>query len=255
MAILVTQVMPVFLYYLITDNTTGQPVPTPEQRGWFGVNDAPALITITGSVEPATGYPACASATSGSCYVVSVFKYLQYAAGVNAGFIVSPAPLQSCDITVEGACVPAKMLTVGLNDSAETGFSTVKLNCPPGNYSGPDSIAGYPVCQAGIPNTTLTVSGTSSGMLAGTVLFDSGTPSMVLNVPAGTNFPASVPSGSSVTVQTPSGFTFSYTAGQDSDATNTVVQPNSAAQSIVGVGYFTTNSFFIDFTSGVEGWK
>jgi hypothetical protein len=252
---LVTQVMPVFLYYLITANSTGLPVATPEQRGWFGVNDAPNLITIPGSVEPATGYPACASGTSGSCYVVSIFKYVQYASGVNAGFMVSPAPLQSCDITVEGACAPAKMLTVGLNDAAEAGFSTAKLNCPPGSYTGPDSIAGYPVCQAGIPNTTVTVSGASSGVLAGTVLFDSGTPSMVLNVPAGANFPASVPSGTSVTVQTPSGFTFSYTAGTSSDPTNTVVQLNSTAQSIVGVGYFTTNSFFVDFTSGVEGWK
>jgi hypothetical protein len=35
---LVTGVMPVFLYYLITENSTGQPVPPPPQRGWFGVD-------------------------------------------------------------------------------------------------------------------------------------------------------------------------------------------------------------------------
>jgi hypothetical protein len=107
----------------------------------------------------------------------------------------------------------------------------------------------------GIPDTTVTVSGAVSGVLAGTVLFDSGTPSMLLNVPAGAAFPASVPSGSSVMVATPSGFTFSYTGGSGSEVTNTIVQLDSTAESIVGIGYFTTNSFFVDFTSGTEGWK
>jgi hypothetical protein len=252
---LVTAVMPVFLYYLITENSTGQSVPAPHQRGWFGVNGAPNLITVTGSTEPAAGYPACASETNGSCYVVSILKYLSYATGVNAGFIVSPAPLQSCDITLQGSCAATQSLMVGLNDSVETGFSTVKLNCPPSNYRGPDTIDGYAVCQMGITDTTVTVTGSAKGVLAGTVLFDTGTPIMVLNVPAGAAFPATVPSGSSVMVGTPSGFTFSYTAGSGSAVTETIVQPNSAAESIIGIGYFTTNSLFIDFTSGTEGWK
>jgi hypothetical protein len=251
----VTAVMPVFLYYLVTENSTGQSVPVPHQRGWFGVNDAPNLITIAGSTQPAAGYPACTSQTNGSCYVVSVLKYLSYAAGVNAGFMVSPSPLQSCDIATLGSCAPSPTLTIGLNDSVETGFSEVKLNCPPSNYPGPDNIDGYAVCQMGIPDTTLTVSGAASGVLAGTVLFDSGTPSMVLNVPTGSAFPASVPPGSSVMVATPSGFTFSYTGGSGSEVTNTIVQLGSTAESIVGIGYFTTNSFFVDFTSGTEGWK
>jgi hypothetical protein len=180
---------------------------------------------------------------------------VDYAAGVNAGFMVSPSPLQSCDIATVGSCAPSQTLTIGLNGSVETGFSEVKLNCPPSNYSGPDNIDGYAVCQMGIPDTTVTVSGAASGVLAGTVLFDSGTPSMVLNVPAGSAFPPSVPSGSSVMVATPSGFTFSYTGGSGSEVTNTIVQPGSTAESIVGIGYFTTKSFFIDFTSGTEGWK
>jgi hypothetical protein len=250
-----TTLMPVFLYYLITDNSTGQAVPVPHQRGWFGVNDAPNLITIAGSIEPVAGYPACASGTQGSCYVASVLKYLSYGAGVSAGFMLNPAALQPCDITVPGDCAPAPMLTVGLNDALKSGFSTVSINCPPSNYIGPDMIDGYAVCQMGIPNTTVTVSGSAGGMLAGTVLFDSGTPSMVLNVSAGALFPASVPSGNMVLIQTPSGFTFSYTAGTASQVTNTLVQQNSTAESIIGIGYFTSNSFFVDFTAGTEGWK
>jgi hypothetical protein len=252
---LVTAVMPVFLYYLITDNSTGQSVPVPNQRGWFGVNDAANLIAIAGSTQPAMGYPACTPQTNGSCYVAGVFKYLSYAAGVNAGFMVSPSPLQSCEISTLGSCAPSQSLTIGLNGSVETGFSEVKLNCPPSNFSGPDNIDGYAVCQMGISDTTVTVSGAASGVLAGTVLFDSGTPSMVLNVPTGAAFPASVSPGSSVMVATPSGFTFGYTGGSGSEVTNTIVQPDSTAESIVGIGYFTTNAFFIDFTAATEGWK
>ena len=78
---------------------------------------------------------------------------------------------------------------------------------------------------------------------------------MVLNVPAGAAFPAGVPPGTSVAVGTPSGFTYNYTAGSDSQGTATTVQQDSPAESIIGVGYFTTNSFFVDFTSNTEGWK
>jgi hypothetical protein len=250
-----TTLMPVFLYYLITDNATGQAVPVPHQRGWFGVNDAPNLITIAGSIEPVTGYPACASGTQGSCYVGSVLKSLSYGAGLDAGFLLNPAALQPCDISASGDCAPAPMLTVGLNDAVKSGFSTVNLNCPPSNYLGPDMIDGYAVCQMGIPNSTVTVSGSAGGALAGTVLFDSGTPGMVLNVPAGAVFPSGVPSGDMVLVQTPAGFTFSYRAGTASQVTDTLVQQNSTAESVIGIGYFTTNSFFIDFTAETEGWK
>jgi hypothetical protein len=253
---LVTDVMPVFLYYLITENSTGQSVPPPAgQRGWFGVHDGVGLISIAGSAEPASGYPACAADSSGSCYVAGIFKYLHYAAGVNAGFLLSPSALQSCDITVAGSCIAAHSLMVGLDDSVESGFSTVKLVCPPNGYLGPDSINGYAVCQAGIADATITVSGTESGTLSGMVLFDSGTPSMVLNVPAGAVFPAGVAPGTSVTVATPSGFSYGFTAGSGSQTTTTTVQPDSAAESVIGVGYFTTNSFFVDFSSGTEGWK
>ena len=252
---LMTAVMPVFLYYLITDNSTGQPVPVPAQRGWFGVNDAPNLITVASSVEPPTGFPACASGTSGSCYVASIFKYLPYGAGVNAGFMTGPAPLQSCDISVAGECAPSPMLTVGLNSILEAGFSTVNLVCPPSSYSGPVSIGGYTVCQAAIADSTVTVSGASAGLLTGTLDFDSGTPVMVLNVPAGAVFPAAVAPGSAVVVGTPSGFTYSFTAGSGTETTATTVQPNSGAASVIGVGYFTTNYLFMDFTSGTLGWK
>jgi hypothetical protein len=250
-----TEVMPVLLYYRITDNATGQSVAPAPQRGWFGVNAAPNLITVAGSEEPVAGYPPCAASTLGSCYVISVFKYLLYGEGVNAGFLLRPSPLQNCDITIEGDCSASDTLFVGLDQASETGFNSVMLECPPSGYVGAGTIEGYSVCQSGIANSTVTVSGTASGVVGATVLFDSGTPLMVLNIPTGSAFPSSVSAGSSVMVETPSGFTYSYTAGAGSEATQTTVVTGSSAQSIVGVGYFTSNSFFIDYTSAAEGWK
>jgi len=42
---LTTGEMPVFFYYLITNNATGDPEPVPIQRGWFGVNSGPGIST------------------------------------------------------------------------------------------------------------------------------------------------------------------------------------------------------------------
>src|ERR1700722_13220200 len=128
---LTTQVMPEFLYYLITDNATGNPEPVPIQRGWFGVNRGPGLINVTNSTAPAGGYPVCAASTLGSCRVASVFKYFSYAPGLDAGFMLNPAALQSCDITVADDCTPAPILTVRLNPSPGSRVQYVEPDLPP----------------------------------------------------------------------------------------------------------------------------
>jgi hypothetical protein len=252
---LTTAVMPVFLYYSITDVVTGQALEVPSfQRGIFGVASTGGTIALPGSIEPPGGYPACATDTNSTCYVVSALKYLQYGNSVSAGFMLSPAPIQSCDITTAGSCAPAPMLTIGLSATLKTGFSTVSLPCPPNGYLGPASIAGYPVCQKPIDNTTVMVSGDAVGTIIGGAVFDTGTANMQIATPAGSAFPSTVPVGSSVLVTTSSGFTYSYTA-TSSDPLATIVNADFSGSTIIGIGYFTTNSFFIDFSSGSEGWK
>jgi hypothetical protein len=254
-----TEIMPVFLTYLITDNQTGAPVPPAVQRGWFGVNDAPNFIAVTGAAA-LTEYPECTMTSQGSCYVVSVLKYLQYPAGLNAGFMLAKAPLQNCSIAVANDCQPAPILTIGLTKDMEAPFESTKLVCPPtaSPYPGPASIEGYPVCQMLIPNTTVTVSGQSTGSFTGNALFDSGTPYMVFGGPAG-SFPAAIAPGSMVAIDVTSGFDYQYTAGavftgSSAGAYSTLVN-TSVNETVVGIDYFTTNSFFIDFTAGTEGWK
>jgi hypothetical protein len=180
---------------------------------------------------------------------------VQYAQGIHAGFLLSPAALQSCDITTAGSCAPQPMLTLGLTSTLEAGFSTVDLTCPPpaNTYVGPSAMDGYPVCLAAIPETTIAVSGLVTGTLTGEVIFDTGTPSMTVSVPAGVGFPAAIPDGADILITTPSGFTYAYTSAPG--ITNALVEGNSTSASIIGIAYFTTNSLFVDFTTSTEGWK
>jgi hypothetical protein len=146
------------------------------------------------------------------------------------------------------------MLTLGLDAASEAGFSTVSLPCPPNGYVGPTSIAGYPVCQKIIDDTSVAVSGGATGSLIGAAVFDTGTANMQIATPAGSSFPSTVPVGSSVLITTPSGFTYDYLSTA-SDPLATIVNVDYTGSTVIGIGYFTTNSFFIDFRSGSEGWK
>jgi hypothetical protein len=253
---LTTTVTPVFFYYSVTDVTTGQVIDTSGslQLGIFGVASTSGEIVVTGTTEPAGGFPACATDTIGSCYTVSPLKYLQYAAGVHAGFMLAPATIQTCDIDSAGSCPPEPILTVGLDTALESGFSTLPLPCPPNGYVGPASIAGYLVCQKTTDNVTIMLSGGATGSITGGAVFDTGTSNMQIAVPEAGSFPAAVPLGASVLVTTPSGFTYSY-VNTGFDPSYTVVNSGFTGSSIVGIGYFTTNWFFIDFTSSLTGWK
>lgn len=252
---LTTEYMPVFLYYSVTQNSV--PLTVLEQQGLglydglFGVDTEADPITV-GSVAPGANDAVCSPGTTGPCYTVSVLKYFQYGPGVNAGFLMTPAPLQPCDITVAGDCPPIPALTVGLTAWMQSDFSEVTLACPPAGYLGPQTINGNLVCQKAIPGTTVALTGVPNGTLTGNVLFDCGTPDMILYPP--NNFPTSVQPGTPVVVTTPSGFAYTYVA-DESQITSTTVNANvNNDQTHIGVAYFTTNSFLIDYTTNTEGW-
>jgi hypothetical protein len=249
---LTTQVMPVFLYYLITDNATGNPEPVPIQRGWFGVNSGPGFINVANSTEPPGGYPVCAVSTLGSCRVASVFKYFSYASGIDAGFMLNPAALQSCDITVADDCTPASILTIGLTQAEEAGFSTSSLICPPSTYVGPLTIQSFAVCQPSIPNTTITLSGPVTGVFTAAPLFDTGNPAMVLLDPASSSTPVVLPAGTPIMLSLPSGFIYNYSTTAQGMGATTISTTETTG---IGIQFFTTNSFFIDFTTSSEGWR
>jgi hypothetical protein len=261
---LTTEALPMFLYYAVTSNATGELASPQQQQGWFGVNSAPNIIVIPGSTEPPDGYPACSEEITGSCYVDSVLKHIPYSSGIDAGFALAPAALAACNVSVPDGCPAAPMLTVGLTSATTQGFNSTGLTCPPPGFLGPTAVGQYAVCQPDVMNTMISSEGQS---FKTTVLFDSGTPFVSISVPRGQTFmpPAgstsviggttveSVLDGTPVNFTTPNGFAYAIVAGGGVDSVQ--VTQGSSAQSVVGLPYFTTNSFFIDFTNNTEGWK
>lgn len=241
--------MPVLLYYAVTLNSTGAPASTQEQQGWFGVNDAPNLINISGTTASGSGFPECTVGVIGSCYVVSVLKYLDYSNGLDAGFMLSKSTLRMCDIDSPGQCQPEATLTVGLTPSLESAFDTLPLDCSfsPNEYALPAEFPDYSVCQDAIPGALVSVNG--APLFNGPVLFDTGTPDLALNVPTATRPPSSV---TDVVFALPNGFLYTLTAGSGVD---NVMVAQSTSPSIASLPYFTTNDFLIDFSSSTEGWK
>ena len=249
-----TNTMPVFLYYSAQEVATGAAIAMQaNNHGIFGVAPTSGSITIAGSVAPAGGYPACAPDTVGTCSVASALKYVQYGSGVDGGFMLSPAQIQTCDITTAGSCTPEPMLTVGLTPAVESGFSTMSLVCPPSGYTGPPDIAGYPLCQKTTDDTTFSFSNGVVLSTAGGAVFDTGTDGMQIAPQPGSTFPGVVPPGSTVMITTTSGFTYSYVSGTGPLDTSVISDTNDV--SIVGIGYFTTNFYFVDFTASIVGWK
>jgi hypothetical protein len=243
-ASLTTTVMPLFLYYAVQVNDTDYQAAPQTQQGWLGVNDAPDLIDIPGSTEPLSGYAACSANSVGSCYVVSALKYVDFSPDLDAGFMLNPSPLQTCDILTPGSCAPTPMLTIGLTAPLKDGFSTIQLTCPPANYNGPTTIAQYAVCSQFISDPLIAV------LLDENVLFDTGNPAVVL-YRSSSSLPSPLPAGTSVLVTLPSGFSYRYTASATGIAETTI---SSNTSSGIGINYFITNSFFIDFSSSTEGW-
>jgi hypothetical protein len=256
--VVTTGVMPVFLFYSVTDTQGGGPISSSTEaglyEGLFGVDTEADPVEIPNSDASDAEIPPCLPTAILPCSTVSAFKYLYFGNGVKAGFLLSPATLQSCDISTRGDCLPQGILTIGVTSLLESVFSIVSLSCPPVDYNGPEFINGYLVCQKGILNSIVAISGPAIGTSNSMVLFDSGTPNMILYNPPGNPFPLSVPSGTSVLVTLPSAFTYSYDVVANTDTSTSVQSNANNDQTHIGVAYFTTNSFFIDFTSNTEGW-
>lgn len=243
---LTTTSMPIVFYYSGTAPNGELSTQLPEQ-GIFGVNSTGVVISPSGATSPSSPLQPCSPQSSGDCFANNVLEYLTYPDGVDAGFMLSPATVNTCDILAAGNCQAEPILTVGLTPAALENFNTTSLACPPSDYAGPASIRGYSVCSTIIPDVTVAV---SAATFVGRVLFDTGTPRMYFN-PPGLTSASNVAAGTTVTVTTPSGFTYGYLSDTQLYATG----EGSASPSIVGLGYFTTNSFFLDMTANTVGWK
>jgi hypothetical protein len=258
---LTTSEMPVFLYDSTSPSSASNPTGYGPAQGIFGVDNLADQLAESFTKSPLA---ACEGQSSPPCYVASVLKYLSYAPGLDAGFRLAPAELQPCAISsTPGECLPEPMLTVGLNMEEMNGFAVKSLVCPPTSseepaYYGPDAIQGYRVCEKSIAGADISISAPMAApplasflLFPGPVLFDTGAPE---NEVEDSSLPSSITlTAGNVVVTLPVPFTYSYMI--DDTNTPTVLQPIvNNKQNHIGVGYFESNYFFLDYTTSTEGW-
>ncbi len=252
---LTTASVPIFFYFSILNTFTSPPTPVttlPSYQGIFGINTAGNAIVVSGNGAPTLSI--CNLQSTSTCHQVSPLRYLSYGAGINTGFMLSPATLQpTCDISTWNGCTQANIFTVGLTDSSESGFASEQLTCPGNQPSG--SSNGISVCQPAQFSTISDI--TTSQSFSMPVAFDTGTPHNSISVPAASSasFPATIAAGTGISIATASGFNFNYTAGAPSTTSYTQITQNTSFASIIGIDFFTNHSFFVDFTTSKEGFQ
>ena len=94
--------------------------------------------------------------------------------------------------------------------------------------------------------------GPVTGAFTAAPLFDTGNPVMVLLDPSSSSTPTVLPAGTMVMLSLPSGFIYNYSTTTQGMGTTTVSTTETTG---IGIQFFTTNSFFIDFTTSTEGWR
>jgi hypothetical protein len=259
---LTTAIMPILFYYKVTANDPPQcddagaiQNPSPIQQGWFGVNTQADGVVVGGMLATSQS-PLCTVGASSTCRVVSVFNYLQYANALDGGFFLTHQALQPCSIN-SGTCLPEPMLTIGLTSAQTAGLNSLPLACPITTL-----LVGFPSCNANIANSVISVSAADGSNPASypnaATLFDSGTPNMILAPPAGVTLPTTVGTNviegnEQVLVTLPTGYEFSYLT-TTTGTNETIANVTGIGTNIVGIDFFQNHDFYIDFTTGTEGW-
>jgi hypothetical protein len=213
----------------------------------IGVNPGIAPI-IVGGAAPAGQADPCTLRSTTNCGLASPFRYLDYADGIDKGFVLSKVTLTPCDSAKAGSCPTSPNLTIGVTAGSLALFSTFVLpTCGSTTLIGAKA---EPVCAQVIPSVTVS-SGTDS--FTGPMLFDTGTEATGIAVPQSMTF-ASPPTGSTVRFVTPSGFAYQYVTTGSGVFKTTVVSPSDNASNS-GIGFFTQNSLVLDYSKAVIGWR
>ena len=246
-----TGTTPVLFYFTIQTTANGYPngvtISPPHYQGILGINSSANTVHVADSVAP-SALSVCTPQSTASCHLVSPLRYLKYPAGIDAGFALSPATLQNCDISVAGSCTPVPLLTIGLSSSSQSGFGTQQLACPgiaPGG-----SFNGLPICES---NVKASITSGNAGY-SGKVQFDTGTPMEIIHVHHGVDGFVSPPAeGTPYSISPTNGFSYTFKAGTGTTATSVIL--DSTERSVVGIDFFTSHSFFINYLTTTEGWK
>jgi len=257
-AAVTTAVVPILLVYQVSTRANGPALPSTVASNVFGVG---GIFTPIGPLTGAYVYPTTTCATppgsSGACDLVSPLRSLSFTSNIDPGFLLAPLSLQNCQIGTPGSCTAAPSLTLGVNNattqvlgfangrSISAGCSSLTLTyVPPASYG-----CGPPYYDRELESYDNLTSVTA-------VLLDTGNSGMTLGPGNPGVFPATIAADTQVTIQfgqTGRGalpmptYIYQFTTG--TGVYTTTVLPNSTVTDL-GIGFFTTHRFYIDYSRG-----
>lgn len=255
-----TAVIPVLLVYQVSTSANGPALPSTVSSNVFGVG---GIFTPIGPLTGAYVYPTSTCTTppdsSSACDLVSPLRSLSFTSNLDPGFLLAPLTLQNCQIGTPGSCAAVPSLTLGVNDAttqalgfangwtAGTGCNPLTLTyVPPASYG----------CSSYIAREIESYNNLASDT---SVLLDTGNSGMTLGPDNPGVFPATIAAGTQVTIQfgmqergvlTPI-YLYQFTTGTGVYAT-TVLPTNSITD--LGIGFFTTHRYYMDYQTGTSGW-
>jgi hypothetical protein len=255
-----TAVIPILLVYQVSTGANGPALPSTVASNVFGVGG-----TFT-PIGPPTGtyvYPTSTCATppgsSSACDLLSPLRSVSFSSNLDPGFLLAPLTLQNCQIGTPGSCTAVPSLTIGVSDTttqalgfangwtSNTGCSPLTLTyVPPASYG----------CSSYINQTTVYVDNFGAGTRA---LLDTGNSGMTLGTANAGTFPTTIAAGTQVTVQigvaihgNPADvYIYLFTAGTG-NYTTTILPTTSLTD--LGIGFFTTHRYYMDYKKGQFGW-
>ncbi|MFM0392655.1 hypothetical protein [Paraburkholderia phytofirmans] len=255
-----TAVLPILLVYQVSTSANGTALPSTVASNVFGVG---GTFTPIGPLTGTFVYPAGTCATppgsSNACGLLSPLRSVSFSSNVDPGFLLAPLALQNCQIGTPGSCAAMPSLTVGVNATttqalgfangwtSNTGCATLTLTyVPPASVECSTYISDLTTLYFDNhgSETRALLDTTNSGMTLGTL--DAG-------------FPSTIAAGTQVTIQfgiairgnLADVYTYSFTAG--TGAYTTTILPTTNLNDI-GIGFFTTHRYYMDYQMGQFGW-
>lgn len=254
-----TAVLPILLVYQVSTSANGTALPSTVASNVFGVGGTYTPIgTLTGAfVYPGT----CATppGSSNACDLLSPLRSVLFASNVDPGFLLAPLSLQNCQIGTPGSCTAVPSLTVGVNATTTQALGFAN-GWTAGTACAPLTLTYVPPASYGCSSYVFQVTTFVDNFGAGTAaLLDTASSGMTLGSANAGAFPSTVAAGSQVTIQvgiaihgnTADTYVYQFTAGSGDYATT--ILPTSWITD-VGIGFFTTHRFYMDYKTGTAGW-
>lgn len=225
----ITERLPFMLVYKGVNNQTGAAVAVDSSSNGiagvissgFTAGEASAIVTTRANIK-------------------SPLNYLDYSGNVYAGFMLEPLSGIGWTATPSNATTPAsKLLTIGLTQATESGFSLQTQRLDAGNVYDPDIVG--------------TIGYNSQSIANSSVVFDTGTPVGFDIYNASEGGSTQLPAGEAVQLSTGQGFDYSYTT--DAVIYQTIVSSTGQTRSIFGIDFFLNNYYLLDYTNHYIGLK